>query len=146
MSVTVAPLAVTDGDRRERLRAPLLTIGALGAATLALHLRDPHHHGSWGECPLAAVGLYCPFCGGLRAVNDLTDGHVLAAASSNLLVVLAMPFAIAGLLVWTLDRWRGVRRTVRLSPRTQQAVTWSLAVVVVAFAALRNVPGSWLAP
>lgn len=145
-SMTVAPLTVPDGGRRERLRGPLLTIGALGAATLALHLRDPHQHGSWGECPLAAVGLYCPFCGGLRAVNDLTNGHLVAAASSNLLLVLAMPFAIAALLIWTLDSWRGVRRTVRLSPRSRQAATWVLAIVVVGFAVARNLPGSWLAP
>ena len=43
--------------------APALTIGGLGLATLALHLRDPHAHGSWGLCPSAAIGIYCPGCG-----------------------------------------------------------------------------------
>ncbi|MFI2707066.1 DUF2752 domain-containing protein, partial [Nocardioides sp. CER28] len=60
--------------RRERLRLPLLTVGGLGAATLALYLRDPHQRGSWGVCPLSLAGIYCPGCGGLRAVNDLTHG------------------------------------------------------------------------
>ena len=35
----------------------------------------------------AAVGIWCPACGGLRAVNDLTNGDVLGAASSNLVFV-----------------------------------------------------------
>ena len=29
-------------------------------ATLALHLRDPHQHGSWGLCPSAALGSTAP--------------------------------------------------------------------------------------
>ena len=37
------------------------------------------------------TGAWCPGCGSLRAVNDLTHGDVLAAASSNLVLVLALP-------------------------------------------------------
>ena len=96
----------TSVGRRERMRAPLLTIGGLSAATLALHLRDPHSGHSWGLCPSAALGFSCPGCGGLRAVNDLTNGHVAAALSSNLLVTVAIPFAVLALLVWTYDRGR----------------------------------------
>ena len=80
--------------------APAATIGALSLATLALHLRDPHEHGSWGFCPSAAIGFYCPGCGGLRAVNDLTHGDVGAALSSNILVTLMIPLVSLGLLVW----------------------------------------------
>ena len=128
-------------DRWSRVRAPLLTIGGLTAATVALHFRDPHESGSWGYCPSAALGFWCPGCGGLRAVNDLTRGDVAAAASSNLLLVLLLPVAVVGLLVWTSDRWRGTRT------RVPPAATWALVVAAGVFTLLRNTPaGTWLAP
>ena len=87
---------------------PVLTIGGLTAATVALHLRDPHVSHSWGVCPLYALtGIYCPGCGGLRGVNDLTDGHLGAAASSNLLLVVAIPFAVLVIARWTWVTWQG---------------------------------------
>ena len=93
-----------------------LTIGGLALATLALHLRDPHQHGSWGFCPSAAMGIYCPGCGGLRAVNDLTNGDVGAALSSNILVTLLIPVGVVLLALWAVDRWRGHTRSRALEP------------------------------
>src|SRR4051794_6338351 len=104
--------AADDASRRRRMRAPVLVIGGLAVATLALRLRDPHEHGAWGFCPSAAMGIYCPGCGGLRAVNDLTHGDVYAAASSNLALVVLLPFAVIGLVVWAWGRWTG--RTYRV--------------------------------
>ncbi|MCD4534796.1 DUF2752 domain-containing protein [Nocardioides sp. cx-169] len=126
------------------MAAPLTTIGALGALTLALHLRDPHVHASWGLCPSALMGFWCPGCGGLRAVNDLTNLQLVDAASSNLALVVALPFALAALALWTADRWRGRRRAVPAN-----AVAWTAFAAVallVVFTVLRNLSGSWLAP
>jgi hypothetical protein len=124
---------------------PVLTIAGLSAAMAALHLRDPHVSHSWGVCPLYAMtGIYCPGCGGLRGVNDLTDGHVGAAASSNLLLVVAIPFAVLVLARWTWLRWHGSSAAV--VPAAPRAVKIALAVVVVVFWVARNLPGSWLAP
>jgi hypothetical protein len=134
------------GGRRERLRAPLATIGGLAAATLALHLRDPHQQGSWGVCPLSLLGIYCPGCGGLRAVNDLTNGDVKAAASSNLLVTAAIPVAVVLLAWWALRAWRGTRAP-ELSPSVRTALWWVVGSAALAFFVLRNTPaGAWLAP
>jgi Protein of unknown function (DUF2752) len=127
------------------LRGPLLAAGSVAAATLALRLRDPHVAHSWGVCPLYyATGVYCPACGGLRAVNDLTRGHLGAAASSNLLLLALIP--VVGLLYarWTLAAWRG--DDVTFLPRVPRAAAIGLAVLVVAFVVARNLPGSWLAP
>lgn len=124
--------------------APLLTIGALGAATVALHIRDPHAQGSWGFCPSAAMGFWCPGCGGLRAVNDLTNGQLLDAASSNLAFVVALPFVLAGLALWVVDRWRGRSRPV--SSVTLARVGAAVFALVAVFTVLRNLSGSWLAP
>jgi hypothetical protein len=145
MTDLLAPTAPPALGRRRRMAAPAWTIGSLAAATLALHLRDPHQHASWGLCPLAAVGVWCPGCGGLRAVNDLSNGHPLEAASSNLAFMVALPFVLVGLAVWTLDRWRGTSRRV---PPVVVRGTATVAVVLLAvFTVLRNLPvGAWLAP
>ncbi len=143
MSALLAPAPAP--SRWDRMRAPLSTIGGLGLATLALHLRDPHVGGSWGICPSAAMGFWCPGCGGLRAVNDLTHGEVVSAASSNLLLVVLMPFAVLALVVWALDRWQG--RTRRLPRRLVVVGGWALLGAAGLFMLLRNTPAApWLAP
>jgi hypothetical protein len=132
--------------RRERLMAPVLVAGAVLGASLVLHLRDPHQSGSYLFCPwLLLTGTYCPGCGGLRAVNDLTHGDVVAAASSNLLFVGTLPLAVGLWFRWTTDRWRGVRRVV--PPR--RAVLWTavFGATTVTFWVVRNLPGlGWLTP
>lgn len=131
--------------RAERVRAPLLTITGLAAATVALHYRDPHVSGSWGFCPSAALGFWCPGCGGLRAVHDLTDGDLAAAASSNLLLVVLAPLAVVALATWLVVRWRDVELR---PPRSAVLVGgWVLLVATGAFTLLRNTPAApWLAP
>lgn len=132
-------------SRAVRLRAPLLTAGAVAAGTLALHLRDPHEPGSWGFCPYyAATGLYCPGCGALRAVNDLTNLDVTGAASSNLLFVASIPLVLYFWVRWTQRAWAGTAPAREGHPRLAIA---ALVVLMVVFAVLRNLPvGSWLAP
>lgn len=132
--------------RWRRIQAPtLLAVGVL-AASVALHVRDPHQSGSWGFCPwLMLTGTNCPGCGGLRAVNDLTRGDVGAAASSNLLLVGAIP--LVGFLWsrWLLDRWNNVQRQV--SSRRALTLAAVFLLVALAFAVVRNTGwGAWLAP
>jgi len=139
------PTAAATAGRWERVAAPALTIGGLAAATLALHVRDPHENYSWGLCPSAALGFACPGCGGLRAVNDLTNGDVSAALSSNLLVTLLVPVATVLLGLWAVDRWRG--RPDRWSVAQARPVAYGFLVVLALFTLARNLPaGSWLAP
>jgi hypothetical protein len=140
--VTVEPLARPWSGP---MRAPLLwAAGALAAAAL-LHVRDPHVSGSYGFCPWNLLtGGYCPGCGGLRAVHDLTHADLAGAASSNLLVVAALPLAALGWAAWSLARWRGERLPGALGNRPALAVA---VVLVAAFTVLRNLPaGGWLAP
>jgi len=130
-------------------RAVAADAGLAGAGVLAvamLHVRDPHAHGSWGFCPFHELtGWWCPACGGLRAVNDLTNGHVVAALHSN---VLLLPFVATVLLLWgrhVFGRWQGraLRPMIRFTPRAG-TVIW---VALAAFTVFRNTPwGHWLAP
>ncbi|MBM0127500.1 DUF2752 domain-containing protein [Pimelobacter simplex] len=124
---------------------PVLVAGGLAAATLALRLRDPHEQGSWGACPFALAGFSCPGCGGLRAVNDLTHLQFGAAASSNLLVVLALPVAVYALLRWSHGRWTGQAWVV--PERRAVVLTCVLLGAMLVFGVVRNTAtGAWLAP
>ncbi|TWG96904.1 uncharacterized protein DUF2752 [Nocardioides sp. J9] len=124
---------------------PVAVAGGLAAATLALHLRDPHDRGSWGMCPTAAMGFSCPGCGGLRAVNDLGNLELGAAASSNLLFVLSLPFIAWVFLRWTRGRWTG--RRWEPSDRSLAVAGITVGVLMVVFTVVRNLPaGAWLAP
>lgn len=132
--------------RRSRHLVPLLAAGAVvGAATLALHLRDPHVEGSWGFCPSALLGFSCTFCGSLRAVNLVTHGEWTAAASSNLVLVVAAPVVVA-LWSWAVVRaWRG--RAPVLPLRVPAVWAWCLVALLTVFTVVRNLSiGSWFAP
>ncbi|QYJ04765.1 DUF2752 domain-containing protein [Nocardioides panacisoli] len=149
MSVGEAPTLLprgTDGRPRwQRMVAPAAVAGGLLAATVALHVRDPHAAGSWGMCPSAALGFWCPGCGGLRAVNDLSNAQVADAASSNLLFVASLPLIAYAFWRWSAGRFTG--RAWRPSAATGNVVAAGLVVAMAVFTVLRNLPaGSWLAP
>ena len=132
-------------SRASLLRDPLL-VGGAGLASLALlHVRDPHHSGSYGYCPfLVLTGHPCPGCGGLRAMNDLTNGDFVGAVSSNAMAVVLLGLLFGAWVVWMSRRWRGRRGP--LPGLNATAVVW-VAVAFVVFGVVRNTPwGAWLAP
>jgi hypothetical protein len=95
-----------DRARARRLRAPLGSAAAVGLATVALRLHDPHQRGSWGLCPFKAVtGWDCPACGSLRAVNDLGHGRLAEAAHSNLLFLASIPVLLGIWALWVRRGW-----------------------------------------
>jgi hypothetical protein len=120
--------------------APLAAAVLVLVACAGLALRDPHVTGSWGLCPLLFLtGLPCPLCGGLRAMNDVLRGDVVAAVSSNALVVVAIVPAAVFWARWAAARWRGRGwvAPAALRGRGQLAV----GAAVLAFGFLRWVPG-----
>ena len=132
--------------RARRVAPPLLLAGGLLAASVALHVRDPHQAGSWGWCPwLLLTGTSCPGCGGLRAVNDLTRGDVTAALSSNALFVGSLPVLAA---FWTRSvvlRWRD--RPSSLRPVVVGWAGGAAVALVLLFWLVRNLPfAGYLAP
>jgi hypothetical protein len=136
-----------DGVRARRLRRPLGAAAAIGVATLALQLRDPHQHASWGLCPFKAVtGWDCPACGGLRAVNDLGHGQLVDAAHSNLLLVASLPVVVLLWALWLRRSWTGAppRRMPRSAVRPLVLVGTAVAI---AFTVYRNTPwgSAWFA-
>jgi len=128
----------------DHVRAPLLAAGGVATATLALWLRDPHRHASWGLCPFKLLtGWDCPACGGLRAVNDLTHGQLLAAWHSNALFVTALPVLVSAWAWWFLRSMRGSPPDAgRYRPRAgvQTALAVAGFAVILAFTIWRNTP------
>jgi hypothetical protein len=151
-STHVAPEPAAPSDSanpsRSGLRGvgiPLLVAGVGVGVGVLLHLRDPHVEGSYGICPVYALtGWWCPGCGGMRAINNLTNGSLLDSVQSN---VLAVPLVLAFVLWvgdWTLRAWRGER--MRL-PSINAVTMWTFFALLAAYTVLRNTPwGTWLAP
>ncbi|MEU8897652.1 DUF2752 domain-containing protein [Nocardia sp. NPDC048505] len=127
------------------LGAPLLTAAAGIGAVALLHFRDPHVEGSYGFCPLYALsGIYCPGCGGMRAVHNLTDGRIIDSLHSNLIAIPLLATFAFFVGLWTVRAWQGRRMTV---PQVNRPLLVVLLIVIVIYSVLRNTPwGTWLAP
>jgi len=115
--------------------APLrFAAGALALAAADVAIDPTHTHVPL--CPLRSLtGWWCPFCGGLRAVDELARGHVGLALRDNVLLVGALPVAIALWWVWVLRVRSGA-----IAPRWSRSATLGAAVLLVAFAVVRNLP------
>ncbi len=122
-----------------RLLGPAAVAAGAAAVVAALVVRDPHVPGSWGNCVfLQATGLYCPGCGGLRAVNELAHLDIVAALSSN---VFAVVLAVLTALIWA--AWARSQATGRpvawdrwITPLNAYLLLGSMSV----FSVLRNTP------
>jgi hypothetical protein len=138
-----APAAWPAGWRG--LALPVATAGAGAAAVVLLHVRDPHIEGSYGLCPVYALfGVYCPGCGGMRAVHNLTDGHIVDSLHSNLLALPVLALFLLWVSDWAVRAWRG--KGPRL-PGISSATMWILLGSIAVYTVLRNTPwGTWLTP
>lgn len=138
-----------------RAARPLAVAAVVAGATGYLAAVDPATPGHYPGCPfLALTGWFCPGCGGLRAVHELTRADLPAALSSNAVVTLAVPVAVVLWLLW-------FRRTLRPTTvvlasqnggpnpsqtggpnrRARLAGPVALAIGLILFAVLRNLPG-----
>ncbi|MBO1750273.1 DUF2752 domain-containing protein [Actinotalea sp. BY-33] len=134
---TRAPRGSSGPGGIRSLAVPLGLGGGLLAAVAVLAVRSPHESGSYGFCPiLLLTGYACPGCGGLRSVHELTQLDLVGAASYNVLVVLAVPLAVAGWGLWIARAAGWLRRPARLPA----ALPWVALVLLVGFGALRNLP------
>jgi Protein of unknown function (DUF2752) len=117
------------------------------AATIVIFLFNPTQNAFYPRCLLyLTTGLYCPGCGSLRCVHQLSHGHFLAALHDNLLLVLALP-------VIGVYGWRSARSWLKGEPLPRIILRpfWvaALVTVVILFTILRNIPAApfnWLAP
>jgi hypothetical protein len=122
---------------RDRLGASTVVAMAAGGLSV-IYLLDPETSDLYPPCPfLALTGFYCPGCGTLRALHQLTRGHPLAALDLNPLMMLLLPFVVyflASHVMLALTGWPLRRFFVRT------ALIWALLGVVLVYWLLRNIP------
>jgi hypothetical protein len=110
---------------------------AVGVGLLVLFFFDPARHAFYPFCLFKKVtGYDCPGCGGLRALHELLRGDIDGAFRLNAMVVVAIP----AMLVWSAWCWRRRDKVRPLSGRTVLVLAWTLAMGLVLFGILRNLP------
>ncbi|GAA4226439.1 hypothetical protein FHR32_005891 [Streptosporangium album] len=135
----------TDVRRARALLVPAGVALAAGAAVAFVGAVDPNVPGHYPTCPfLLLTGLYCPGCGGLRAVYALAHGDPVTAFGLNPFLVAMVPLLAFLWGRWTLRSWRG-------GPFDGRAVrpvyVWAFLVSMILFWIVRNIPiGEFLAP
>ena len=121
----------------------VLGLTALGAGAVMFFF-DPNRHGFYPACLFHTVtGLYCPSCGGTRAIYELLHGHVLIALKDNALFVLTLPV----LAVWgaRFANQRAKNQPATLAPPPKALLAF--LIIAAIFAVLRNLPAvTWLSP
>ncbi|ACZ85893.1 DUF2752 domain-containing protein [Streptosporangium roseum] len=125
--------------------APLGAALAAGAAVAYVGVVDPNEPGHYPTCPfLMLTGLYCPGCGGLRAVHALAHGDPVTALGLNLLVVVMVPVLAFLWGRWALRSWRGAPlKGISIHP----SYVWAFLALMIVFWIVRNVAfGEFLAP
>jgi hypothetical protein len=119
-----------------RIRSAATIAGALAGCAL-LALVDPNEPGHYPTCPTRALlGIDCPACGTLRGIHALTHGHLLEALDNNLLLAVAVPWAMVTLALSAGPLLGRPARRLHLPPAVARL---ALAVVIVFFVA-RNLP------
>lgn len=142
-------MTATERHGMGRLRsmlAPLGAAAAAGAAFAVVAVVDPNEPGHYPPCPfLWLTGLYCPGCGGLRAMHALAQADLPAALGLNPLAVVLLPVAAVLWARWTVRAWTGRPAPARKS--AHPAFMWLFLAVIIVYWAVRNLPfGSFLAP
>ncbi|QQL45319.1 DUF2752 domain-containing protein [Sulfuriroseicoccus oceanibius] len=93
------------------------------------------------------TGLHCPGCGLSRATLALSEGRVADAMKFNAMGIVLLPVALLALCIETIGWVFQANPPVRLLLRPR--LSTAIAIMVIAFAVLRNLPWSpftWLAP
>ena len=107
-------------------------LAALGGMLACVAVVDPNQPGHYPTCPFHLVtGLWCPGCGTLRALHDLTAGDLPGALQHNALALLFLPVAITACVRVALGR-----PPVSLPRYTGHVVM----AVMAAWTVARNIP------
>jgi hypothetical protein len=83
------------------------------------------------------TGLYCPGCGGTRAVYALAQGDWVKALHCNLLIPITLSLLVY--VWWALARFAVEGRWIGLSIKSHK-LSIAIAILVVTFAIVRNIP------
>ena len=125
---------------KTKLRHPIFLalhgVAILAALFLPLYIKVANWLGGvFGGCLMHRFFIYCPLCGGTRAVAELTRFHFIEAWNYNALVVILCAVVLA-LDMWAWVRYFQKKEPLIILPR------WSyitFCVLLVTYFILRNV-------
>ncbi|MCU1647601.1 MAG: hypothetical protein JWN03_7876 [Nocardia sp.] len=148
--VYTAPATEVESAARPRwlgVGLPLLAGGAVAGGLALLHFRDPHVQGAYGFCPFKELtGYWCPGCGGLRGLHNLTEGHVVDALHSNVLILPLLLAFVGWMAASLVYGWQG-KPIPRLPKVLPKPALWVMLALALLYTVFRNTPwGTWLAP
>jgi hypothetical protein len=123
---------------RINTRRWLANLAALAVAAVACVVRrfPPASSRFYPRCPVFFwLHLYCPGCGGTRALAALLHGSLNEAMHWNAMVVLFLPFAAVFL---ALTYWRAMRASTFLWPTIPNSLLKLSLVLIAIFTVARN--------
>ena len=111
-------------------------MGAVGVGIAGVYLTT----GFGIPCPLAQMGILCPFCGGTRMVAALVRGDVVAALHWNPFLFVGGIVAGVASVAWVVEVLGGPRLRLPASwgPMTQRRLYLVGGVVAAVFMVVRN--------
>jgi hypothetical protein len=115
-----------------------MVVGLGMAGLVTLFCFDPNHYALYPRCVFHQVtGLWCPGCGGLRAVHQLLHGHIAAAFSLNPFFVLLLPV----MLLYSARCVAGKMRNPSKPFTVSKGWLWVFLAAACVFGVWRNLPG-----
>ena len=134
-----SPMTLSSG----RFAAAVLGATAVSVSAM-VYFFNPSTHGFYPVCLFHTLtGLNCPGCGMTRALYALLHGKPRLALKDNALLVLALAALAIGSGRLVARKLRNRPTEFDLPPK----VLWTLLIVTIGFAVLRNLPGfDWLRP
>ena len=122
-----------------RLAAPIAAASAVAVGAAYVAARNPYTSITFPPCTFhAATGLYCPGCGGTRALFSAMHGDFGQALQMNALTTLLFVPPVAFGLLWWLGYRLGLTKR-RFTARPWMG--WAYGGVALAFTVVRNLPG-----
>jgi hypothetical protein len=120
---------------QRRWIANFVAVSAAFAAYLLLRF-PPETSSFYPLCPVfTLLHIYCPGCGGTRALAALLHGRLYDAMHWNALVVLLLPFAV---VFFANAYWRAIQIRKFHWPTVPNAVLKVLLVGICIFTLVRN--------
>ena len=116
-----------------------VALGALLVLAVAYTWLDPLDYAIFPKCPVKMLtGLDCPGCGSQRAIHALLNGQVAEAFRCNALMVLAIPYVLAG-FAFDLVHTPGERLLKWRKRLFGETAIYMIIGIITAFTVLRNV-------
>ena len=107
-------------------------------SSMVLFRYNPARSILFPPCPFHALtGLYCPGCGSLRAVHQLSHGNLGSAFGLNPLMIILLPFMGYAFISYATITFGKQRLAIITAPAY---LGWLMLIVIVLYGIFRNIP------